>query len=263
MTRLTDEDLMAYADGTLDGDDLARVERHLSTDAEARALVASFRQTAGLSRDAFATPLSEPPPKALVDAILGHGSKTPVVESGPVVPAGANVVDLASRRRTRPAGDRWRLPLAASLALLIGLGAGYLANRGIADRPSELALGPIAGSAPFAEVLERSPAGATVGRTVVVATFRDKSGRICRELEILSAAMPAQPEAAAIACRGGNRAWTIEGVARLAVALPAGSKIEPSGVPERDALKGLLDMLGATQVLTPAEEKALIERAWK
>jgi hypothetical protein len=38
---------------------------------------------------------------------------------------------------------------------------------------------------------------------------------------------------------------------------------EPSGVPEKDALEGLLTMLGARRALGPTEEKALIEHGWK
>lgn len=265
MTRPTDEELMAYADGALDDASHARVGGYLATDAEARALVATFRRTAVLAREAFSPPLDEAPPKALVDAILGATNELSGTDDNFTIPAGkAYVVDLGSRRGHQRLRDGLRLPLAASLALLVGLGAGYLASRGGADRDgSGLTLGVVDTSAPLADVLERRPSGSATGRYVVVSTFLDKRDRACREIEVLSATTPAHPELAGIACRSADGIWTVEGAARLAVAPPAGGVIEPSGVPDRDALSGILDILGAKPVLAPITERALIERGWK
>lgn len=265
MTRPTDEMLMAYADDALDPADRARVEAHIATDADARAIVEMFRKTSALAHDAFAAPLSQPAPDALVQAILKSPVEVrPKARPSTAAPAGGDVVDLASRRRSPRVADTWRLPIAASLALLVGLGAGYLANRGTPARDGyQLALGAVDKSGPLADALERTPSGSTTGRHVVVATFRDKQDRACREIELLETAQPRRPEVAAVACRGRDGTWTVEGAARVAAAAPAGKAMEPSGVAERDALDGLLNMLGAKPVLSPAEERALIERGWK
>lgn len=265
MTRPTDEELMAYADGALDPVTHARVEAYLATNAEARADVATFHRTAVLARKAFSTPLDEAPPKALVDAILGVNSTASGTDSKAKQPAGSvDLVDLSSRRQPHRLRESLRLPLAASLALLVGLGAGYVASRGGADHgSSRLALGVVKTSAPLADVLERRPTGSTTGSYVIVATFRDKQDRACREIEVLSATTPARPELAGAACRGGDGLWTVEGAARIAVAHRAGTQIEPSGAPEHDALSGILDILGAKPALAPIEEKRLIERGWK
>ena len=265
MTRPTDEMLMAYADDVLDPADRARVEAHLATDAEARAIVEMFRRTAALSREAHATPLREPVPEALMQAILKAPAQARQgTEQIDNAAGSAAVVDLASRRRPPRIADTWRLPIAASLALLVGLGAGYLASRGSPDQGgNQMALGAVEKSAPLATALEHKSSGSTTGRHVVVATFRDKQDRACREIEVLNTAQPRRPEAAAVACRGRDGTWTVEGAARVAAPAPAGKGIEPSGVAERDALDGLLNMLGAKPVLSPAEEKSLIERGWR
>jgi hypothetical protein len=176
----------------------------------------------------------------------------------------ADVVDLHARRQPTRLRESLRLPIAASLALLVGLGGGYLLSRGGGSTGTvELALGAVAPSAPLADTLEHRPSGTTTGRIAIVATFRDKSDRPCREIEVLSATTPPRPELAGVACRSENGGWTVEGAVRIAVAPPAGTQFEPSGVKESDALSGLLDMLGAKPVLAPADETALIARRWK
>jgi|LNFM01.1.fsa_nt_gb hypothetical protein len=265
MTRPTDEELMGYADGVLDAASEARVAAYLATDADARDLVASFRRTAALARDAYAQPLDETPPKALVEAILKGTGKAQGAIGGATPSAGsADVVELHARRPPTRLRESLRLPIAASLALLVGMGGGYLLSRsGGPTGTGEVALGAVAPSAPLADALEHRPSGSKTGRISIVATFRDKNDRPCREIEVLSATTPPRPELAGVACRSGNGGWTVEGAVRIAIAPPAGTQFEPSGVPESDALSGLLDMLGAKPVLAPTDEKALIERRWK
>ena len=264
MTRPTDEELMGYADGVLDAESRARIEAYLETDAEARDLVASFRRTAALARDAYAQPLDETPPKALVDAILsGTGKAQDAAGAATASTGSAKVVGLHARRRPARLLESFRLPIAASLALLVGMGGGYLLSRGVSTGTSELALGAVAPSGPLADALEHRPSGSTTGRISIVGTFRDKNDRPCREIEVFSGATPPRPELAGVACRSRNGVWTVEGAVRIAVAPPAGTQFEPSGVPESDALSGLLDMLGAKPMLAPTDEKALIERRWR
>lgn len=265
MTRPTDEMLMAFADDALDPADRARVEAYLATDVEAQALVETFRRTAALARDAYAAPLREPAPDSLVQAISkAPAPGRPSSEPARLAPDSAEVVDLAAHRRLARPAEAWRLPLAASLALLVGLAAGYLASGGSTSRSADqFALGAVSRSAPLADALERRPSGSTSGRHVIVATFRDKQDRACREIELLGTTQPPRAEIAGVACRGRDGTWTVEGAARLAAPAPARDGIEPSGVAERDALDSLLNMLGAKPVLSPAEEKALIERGWK
>jgi hypothetical protein len=122
-------------------------------------------------------------------------------------------------------------------------------------------------------LLERHSTGSTLdidgaqggaGRRLgILATFRDRHARPCREIEVLPGGADLHARAAAVACRDAAGGWVVEGATRLAGAPPApGGQFHPSGVPEKDALEGLLAMLGAQRALSPAEEKALIERGW-
>ncbi|MBN9268186.1 MAG: hypothetical protein J0I75_27135, partial [Hyphomicrobium sp.] len=98
---------------------------------------------------------------------------------------------------------------------------------------------------------------------MIVATLRDRNGRICREVEALDKAM--QARLAGIACRdSASRTWIVECTARIAASSPSGgSDFVPSGVDQKDALDGLLSILGATKALPPEEEQRLIANGWR
>ena len=69
MTRLTDEMLMAYADGQLDDAEKRRIEALIASDPAYAARVESFRRSGQAARDAFAGVMAEPVPLGLVSAI--------------------------------------------------------------------------------------------------------------------------------------------------------------------------------------------------
>ena len=270
MTRPTDEQLMAYADGQLDEPERRRIEEFLATDAEARQLVEGFRKTADLS-GLFDAPMRAAPPKRLVDAIMKDGNPARKEPQ-----AGAKIVSLPSRRpdRAPPRQDR-RLAMAASVALLIGAATGYwLAGGTTREEPgTELALGRVTPGSAIARVLDTAPSGKPqrIGggggkgnQLLVVATFRDRNGRACREVELLDGTADLHPISAGIACHAEGHGWVVEGAARIRVAKPAsGTNYVPSGVAERDALEGLMQILGASKAMTAEEEQALIRRGWK
>jgi len=259
MIRLTDEVLMAYADGALPDTEAASVASALEHDVEARAIVAEFRRTAERARAAYADIMTEPVPDSLVRTVLGTEMCSP------------NVVDMARARKARPAIWRSALPLAASVALLIGIGTALL----LRELPTAqmITLGPVEPTTPLAQMLETKASGVAVARPrrgaedgehlMVVATFRDRKARICREIEVLGANM--QAKYAGAACRdpvGGT--WIIEGMARIASTLPSHrGDFVPSGSDEKDALDGLLAILGASKALTAEEEQRLIAGGWR
>jgi hypothetical protein len=167
----------------------------------------------------------------------------------------------------------YALPLAASVALAVGITAGVFLGRQSGQPVGELALGVVPGESALHRLLERQPSGGTLEiggakgtarRLSVVATFRDRHARACREVEVLLPGADQPAIAAAVACRDAMGRWVVEGATRLASAPhTTHGGFEPSGVSEKDALEGLLTMLGAQRVLGPAEEKALIAHGWK
>jgi hypothetical protein len=265
MKHLSEETLNAYADGALEAGARAEVEAQLAADAEARALLKRLRAADRLASEAFAAPMREPPPQALVDAIL----RAPAAD-----PAGRGR-DAAPGRRPRQAWSarRYAVPLAASVAFAVGLAGGALLGPRLAEPAGELALGEVPGDSVLFRLLERHSSGsvleaggrkASARRVGVVATFMDRHARPCREVEVLAPGTDPHPIAAGVACRGAGGRWLMEGATRLAGPTPAaGSEFQPSGVPQKDALDGLLTLLGAQRALDHSEEKALMERGWK
>jgi anti-sigma factor RsiW len=98
MTEPDDNTLVAYVDGELDAATAREVERWLETSPAARNTVGKLRASAALVRAAFADAVHEPPPAGLVELLRTHPTRRA---------ARANV-----------------LPIAASIALVVGLGLG-------------------------------------------------------------------------------------------------------------------------------------------
>lgn len=270
MENPTDEMLMAYADGALDAAQTAAVEAYLARNPHARDVVAKLREAARLAKAAFETPMNEAPPSRLVDAIMSSGPQNLQMQDAGRVAS----IDQARARRL-PAMRNWALAAAASVAVIVAGAGGYLAGRPDAghEASDRFALGSIAAGSSTERILETSRSGQVLepgskdgskgARLKIVATFRDKQGRPCREIEALGDDGRLTPTAAAVACRSSNGRWHIEGAARLTVGNAAQGVIKPSGSSERDPLEGVLQQLGAGPVLLPDEEQRMLSGNWK
>lgn len=117
---VSDDMLMALADGELDATDAQHLRMRIAQDPDLAARYADFAQTRALLQDAFAP---DPVPDRLINAVLQGDA--PQDKPSTIVPM---------RRRLR-AATGWGLALAASLVLAIG---GFWAGRStgpmLADR---------------------------------------------------------------------------------------------------------------------------------
>ncbi|MDX2259120.1 MAG: hypothetical protein NW205_09425 [Hyphomicrobiaceae bacterium] len=282
MTRPSDEILMAYADGELSSDEAARVAAIIDGDAEARAIVASYRATRSLAAAAMSEPgesarLAEIARSLLADTTTPGGStRTAGASSDTIVPL---------RRPARTSGARPArsfgpyAALAASLVALVGGMVGYQLltdQRPGAPAAPIIALGPVDPASPLAAVLEQRASGEAQAlppqagaqralELVAVTTFRDKSDRPCREFEAVTADADQRVLAIGVACRRSQGSWTVEGAVHLAASQATQSdRIEPaSGIAESDAIPALMRLLGASAALSAEDEKALLARGWR
>ena len=185
--------LMTFADNALPPDEMAAIERYLATDADARALVAAFRRSREAVRAAIPIEAFERSDDPLANAILSGelggrmatnaerlDHRSPI-EATAGEDTRADVLRLP-RHRPAPANEsrspilvsrQWALPLAASIALVIGGFVGY-GLRGtsnldkIADGSKvapEIGIGTLPGSSPIARFLERATTGETLALT--------------------------------------------------------------------------------------------------
>lgn len=183
---ITDEQLGAFLDGECSAAEAARIADLLANDA---VLAARFEQLSTdtlMLRGAFAGVLDETVPAALLKA-------TKALEPVPVSERG-KIIDFAAARAAHT--PRWMPPLAIAASIALGVVVGAVGfngpagvNTGGDDRGLILAAsnGPVAGPA-LAVALASARSGTTTSLAAAavkpVLTFRDDSGRLCRQFSL-------------------------------------------------------------------------------
>lgn len=240
---LSDETLMAYADGELSGEEARRVEAELKTRPELAATVEKQRQLRRQLDAAFAQPLHEDVPERLLRAVQD-------------APVSWQWRLMQFRRRIASRGFvlRTAVPVGAALAcgLLLGI---WLTPSGVLRVEN----GNMVASGPLATALERQLASEQVpgGHIRVGMSFKSKDGRYCRTF----ARAEGTSSLDGVACRDAN-GWSVaavstttheEGVAAYQMA----ESTMPDAI--RNTVKAMMqgDPLGAD-----AERKAR-DQAWK
>lgn len=250
MSTLDEETLLAYVDGRLDPTQAAEVEARLAEDPEARETVRLFRESAALLRGRFDAPLHEPIPERLLATLRDTPAGTDEKRGDD------KVVSLDSRRRpvmfSAPT-----LAMAASLALVIGFGGGYL-TLGLPGGDPDSAI--------LQQALDSAASGVTVstanGQLTPLTTFRTLDGRYCREYERFTNADRAS---AGIACRDADGRWQpqIEVAQTLLDRPSSADQYTPASGSDTDPLAEASLALGAELPLTPEQEQALLRNDWQ
>lgn len=236
---VTPEDLLAYADNQLDGDEKARVEAALAADPVARDVVERHRALRAKLAGAFAPVLDEPVPQHLIDAAM---AKSPA----------ANVVDFVSAR-AKKLGWSTREWGAMAACLLVGLmfGAGALRKP---DGMIVASNGALYAEGALERALDKQLA-AEDGRTVRIGlTFRDAEGDACRTFVTGGGALNG------LACREGE-AWRVETTV-------AGARVPPSefrtaAVDTPAAILAAVEAKIAGETFDAQAEKAARDRGWR
>jgi hypothetical protein len=255
---IDDEMLMAYADGELDADGMAAVEAAVAESEDVAVRLAEFFETRAALQDAYP---AEPVSDELADKVRAMAAGMAVsavgsavgseVGSGAAPAAHANVVSLADRRAPRAGG--WQpMALAASLALAVGLGAGWMLGAG-GDR-APVAQATLLDDPAVREALTALPAGESLeladgGEVRAIASYRDGTGALCREVEHDRAD---RQTLVAVVCHEAGQ-WGL----RLVVAAAA----EQTGYAPASSLEVLdsyLSLTGAGEPLSPEDEAAAL-----
>jgi negative regulator of sigma E activity len=199
---ISEEALMAYADGEADEAMRASVETAMREDPEIAKRVERHRAMRATMQGAFAAVIEEPVPERLIAAARGQASST-VVEFAGARQAAQRKVGGAPARRWQPAA------LAASL--LLGLGAGYMTWHGSGTLIEANSRGLVA-SAALADALSMQLSGDRSADLVAITglSFRNKAGGYCRTFSLSGA-----EAASGLACRDGAR-WQIRALAQSA-----------------------------------------------
>lgn len=240
---MTDEMLMAYADGALQGESLQQVARAVAADPALAARLAVFVQ----SRKAVAEALGGFAPAPVPDPLVAHIRALAAARE-----AQEKVVPFAPRAPRRV--PFWQLPLAASVALAVGLVGGQMI-RG-SGPVGDLAGGLMASAPDLQAALSGLPSGArqkleSGAEVALIASFEDSAGALCREFELDQAG---GATTVAVACRtGAEEIWDLQ----LAIAADAGAEgYAPAS--SLEALDAWLSATGAGAPLDPEAEAAAL-----
>jgi hypothetical protein len=249
---LSDEILMAFADGEIEGPVAVALEEAMQKDATITKRVADFLKSRRLVRAAYAQeePLSVSP--QLQAAVMSKIQATEASWTPQVVTKPIPFPTVSRRTRLSPI----LLPLAASVAAFAFGILGYLAGQQSQTEPAARANSIAQLENPLVDdVLSKNVSAEDhplpIGTMRVLSTFRSGAGDLCREFTLKS------PKATtdAISCRDGG-GWNI----RFALAgEPAPTTYGPSGEP--NPVEVYTKSIGAGATLSrQAEIEALSSR---
>lgn len=264
------EQIVAYMDGELTGDEERLVAASIAADPALAASAEEYRGIREMLSGAYAPIAAEPVPGRFLETVRAAASnivRLPFASSRALSRRATDSSDAGPAKWAMP---QWAMPLAATL--LVGVLAGQFWFGGNPAAPGYVtaADGSLVAQAHLASALNNqlSGSGMTGGETpaaAVALTFRSRDGNLCRVFNLRDAG--AAPMAG-VACRG-NAVWRVAALAPMvsggvnggpAMAgdyQPAGAVALPQAV--NAAIAGMIagDPLGAEQ------EAAALEDGWR
>jgi hypothetical protein len=248
---VSDETLMAYADGEVDAATRALIEVAMRDDPEIRRRIEEHRALRETMQGAFSAVLDEPVPQRLIDAARGK-SRAP----------GGDVVDLARARRAAadPAPGRRRSwqPAAMAASLLVGLALGYVGWHSANPLVMTGSSGELIAGAALADALsnqlseDRSPGLAAITGL----SFRAKTGDYCRTFSLTGS-----HASSGLACHAGD-GWKIKVLAQSPPATSNSSNFRPAASADPPATRVAVEESIDGEPLDRAGEIAARQRSW-
>jgi len=274
---VSDEVLMAYADGVLDPAERDAVEAALQRHPECRQKVEKFRATLSPLQSLFRESIGIDHLDPLIDRI-----RRADLAPSPTSARPAEVRLLPQARPTRAPRHPWQqhypVAIAASLALLIGAGLGSLLQpRAASSVPTAsfigISDGRLTAQGSLQDLLEHTARGVPVraelaggGTWELEATFSFRSigEQPCRRYELRS---KAQEHFAGFACRDGDGQWTVQAHAKLdSTPVNPSAGFAPASGPSADAadvaLEAAIRAASGGSIYRDADEKAALVAGW-
>ncbi|WP_299554754.1 hypothetical protein [uncultured Tateyamaria sp.] len=230
---VSDEELMAYADGALNGTDHARVAEAVMQNPDLRLRLDAFERSAKMARDAM--PLTDVP-----DALQDRINAAIAAETATLDPAEARVVPF--KRMSSTGRSAWFGAIAASV--LLGIGVGVFLLDPAENEPVAFDLAPVVST------LETAASGTSIERhgidTRLIASFEAADGAFCREFE---AKLKDRSDLIGVGCRTAT-GWELRFAA--ATELPGDTQFVPASAFE--TLEAWMRSTSAGPVMSVEEE---------
>jgi hypothetical protein len=253
---ISDETLMAYADGELDTAAREAVESAMREDPQIEKRVARHRALRQRVQAAYSAELSENVPERLLRAAKDV-AKTP----------GSRVVNLqdaraaAGRRasRAQPVRPQWRTAGTIAAGVIVGVGVGFLLWGRMESPVMRSAGGALVARGQLAKALS-SQLAAEQSRSSAVQiglSFLAKSGDYCRTFALSGAVSPS-----GLACRNGEE-WQIQALAQAPAGAAGDSEYRTAGSAMPATILKSVEGHIAGEPLDQAGERAARQRGWK
>lgn len=249
--KISDEILMAYADGELDASQAAQVEQAMQHDADIATRVAQHRALRAQLQNSFAAVLSEPVPEHLLNTLQPRATATTT----------DNIVDLtqARQRKAAPPGRSWssREWLAMAASLLVGIVVGvYALNFNSANLVSARDGALVAqGKLATALTTQLASTGGNEQAIQIGVSFRNHAGEYCR-----SFAVQDERALAGLACRSQDN-WRVQMLTESAV--DSASEFRQAGSTTPAAVLALIDQQIEGEPLDDEAEAAAQRADWQ
>jgi anti-sigma factor RsiW len=269
MNEITDELLMAYADGELDSAEQRRVELYLAAEPAAVKRLAMFAKTGRDLGLLFDQPMREAIPERLLQTVLGPSGS---VAGGTMKSAASRLPDILTALigTVLPTRAGWQPAFAVVALVAVGAAAGWSLNNSRDGAASSaiatLTDGALVANKAFASVLDAMPSGteAKVEKQTIkpLLSFQNVAGGYCRQYELSNTS---GSRFSGVGCRAENGAWRIEVHTQVGNA-PGNSPqpaIAPASGPLSPIVESVVDRMIKGDALGVSAERALIDSKWR
>lgn len=268
MAHLTDETLMAYADGELDPTARARVEVLIAENPQSRERLKIFTSTGAPVAAAFDDILDEPVPAHLSAFVMNARIPSQAAHQAPAGGLVSSVADAIAKLFS--GGPSW-VPAAAwsvPAVLLVAGGALWFSQRSEITIQDLVVLqeGQIYAQGQFRQALETTLSGTSVALSggeapitmKTVMTFKNRRQTFCRQYDVTAS----DSGYAGIACRTGDGQWRLDVHVASTQQAPAGERIVPAGKGPSSVEAAVGNIIDG-DALGQADETTLIHGNWR
>ena len=262
MQDISDEMLMAYADGELSAEDSRRVEKYLKDTPGAAARLETFVVTGRELGRLFDQPIREPVPQRILDIVYSAPLTSPLQKPNTF---GSWIESLFPGRSVLQAAAAFSVVLACGGALGWTLQA---RQQAASTAFVEVKNGEMLATGDFQRVLETAASGAPVavshgaGRQQIspMMTFVSVDGNYCRQYDL---ALDPTSRFEGVACRMPAGQWRVEVHARAKPVSKKGGGIGTASGPSGAAIDAAYSKMSQGDALGAQDEMKLIARGWR
>jgi anti-sigma-K factor RskA len=252
---ISDEMLMAYADGELDATAREAVESAMREDPQIVERVARHSALRRRVREAYSAVLSEDVPERLLRAAQGAAATERKV---------VNLQDARAAREhsapyTRPLRRQWRTAGAMAASVIVGVGGGFFIWGRTVPPFARGADGALVARGQLAQALSNQLAAeqSRASSVQIGLSFLAKSGDYCRTF-----ALSGEQSPSGLACRHGEE-WQVRAVTQGSDGVAGASEYRTAGSTMPAMIREFVEAQVAGEPLDQAGERAARQRDWK